>query len=133
MSGRCPLCQADQPPKVVENFNNGTFYECVHGQIHYAETADFDLERYYTSSGSKRGISELPAMPGWRGPPSTPGRAGHQRPDKLEVHVEICQRIPEFTQPQNRSKSVQYRFTYERSCLVCDAISYCPTWICAVD
>ena len=53
MSGRCPLCQADQPPRVVENFNNGTFYECVHCHLHYAETADFDLERYYREIWAK--------------------------------------------------------------------------------
>ena len=47
MSSHCPLCQADQPLKVVENSQYGTFYECVHCHVHYAATADFDLERYY--------------------------------------------------------------------------------------
>ena len=37
-----------------------------------SQTAKHGLDTFYTSSGSKRGISGLPAMPGWRGPRSMP-------------------------------------------------------------
>ena len=44
----------------------------------------------------------------------TAHRAEHQRPDKLELHVEICRDFPGSHSQKNRSKSVQCRFTYER-------------------
>jgi 2-polyprenyl-3-methyl-5-hydroxy-6-metoxy-1,4-benzoquinol methylase len=47
MVGYCPICQNDQPRNVVEVFEGGTFYECSHCRLHYAETADHDLRQYY--------------------------------------------------------------------------------------
>jgi 2-polyprenyl-3-methyl-5-hydroxy-6-metoxy-1,4-benzoquinol methylase len=45
--GYCPICQADLPRRRVEEFTGGAFYECARCRVHYAQTADHDLRRYY--------------------------------------------------------------------------------------
>ena len=47
MVGYCPICQNDQPRKAIEEFQGGTFYECGHCHLQYAETVDYDLNQYY--------------------------------------------------------------------------------------
>ena len=51
----------------------------------------------------------------------------------LEQGVEVCVTVTGFTQPKNAPRAFSVRFTYDRLCLVCGAINYCATLVCAVD
>jgi 2-polyprenyl-3-methyl-5-hydroxy-6-metoxy-1,4-benzoquinol methylase len=57
--GPCPICQSDQPRKVAEEFQGGTFFQCSGCGVHYAATVDYDLRQYYREIWSEGNLGYL--------------------------------------------------------------------------
>src|SRR5208337_5117133 len=90
-----------------------------------ADVASCDLLGFIKATGRDCSLSTNSVN---RRRPPAMSRAGHQRPDKLEVHVEICREIASSRSPESACR----RFSYERSCLVYFFIRHCISMNCDI-
>src|SRR5712692_4505780 len=80
----CPVCDAEQPQRVVERFHAGAFVECAGCGVHFAETQRTDLQAYYHDIWSDGNLGC---------DPYTEKVEAAQNPDKLE---ELLTTVPRF-------------------------------------